>query len=62
MDKKQANQALVSIYGALQTLPVNGEQNIGTMMNIFQALVNLMGWINTFPDIESGDSNDGENS
>jgi ACT domain-containing protein len=52
MDNKNAFQATSAIYNVLQTIPVHGEQNITSMMGIFQALKEIMQWMNTLEDSE----------
>ena len=59
MDKEKAIQTLAGIYNILQTIPVSGEQHIGVMAGIFQALKELGEWAqNVKKDEKVGDNND----
>ena len=59
MDKEKAIQTLLGIYNILQTIPVSGEQHIGVMAGIFQALKELGEWANEVREDEKvGDNND----
>ena len=46
MDNLKAQQIIVEIYNVLQTIPVNGQQNMGAMCGVFGALQDLSQWAN----------------